>query len=276
MNCKGNVIVKLGQDAAPLPSPALAGLGGGVDLGHHGFCKGRAPRTSKLQKPRPLKQETLDGSRNGTSFCGGLYLLNDPDLLISPNLSLPQSNKTVEKRLHEVTVTKDKFGCVFQRSISTEPIQGYTPPTVKVSEPKSADCATEFNPCLFGNMKEKKYHSLTDVLYIMNDLLPKLANPPDKLNCKLSRQKLLNLSTSPSSRQPPKDYSRLKSNFPDLFSSQDCVSYVDPSRQEEWLEQIREDQARGLCIFVSSSTSRRQRSRCSSEFVIYGSQKSRT
>lgn len=246
MNCKGNVIVKLGQDAAPLPSPALAGLGGGVDLGHHGFCKGRAPRTSKLQKPRPLKQ--------------------DPDILISRSLSLPQSNsETVEKRLHEVTVTKDKFGCMFQRSISTEPIQGYTPPTVKVSEPKSADCVTEFNPCLFGNMKEKKYHSLTDVLYIMNDLLPKLANPPDKLNCKLSRQKLLNLSTSPSSRQPPKDYSRLKSNFPDLFSSQDCVSYVDPSRQEEWLEQIREDQARGLCIFVSSSTSRRQRSRCSSE-----------
>ena len=44
----------------------------------------------------------------------------------------------------------------------------------KVSEPKSADCATESNPCLFGNMKEKKYHSLTDVLYIMHDLLPKL------------------------------------------------------------------------------------------------------
>ncbi|GAB1611089.1 uncharacterized protein LOC115221111 isoform X3 [Argonauta hians] len=237
MNCQGNIII----------------------------CRGRAPRTSKLQKPRPLKRETLNGTLNGNIFCGGLYLLShitDPDANLNNHLPITSNNgKTYEKKVVD-NVLQNKMNFIIQRSLSHEPHSEDNNTSIsKYNGPKSASCVNNSSRSVFfGDIKENKYHSLTDVLHLMNDILPEISSQ-DKLKCRLSRHKLLHLSTSPSSQKPPKDWMQLRLDFPDLFNLE-SLTYVDPTEQECWLEQL--ESRKSASLFVSSSNWR-QRSRCSSE-----------
>ncbi|XP_036366156.1 uncharacterized protein LOC115221111 isoform X2 [Octopus sinensis] len=227
------------------------------------ICKGRAPRTSKLQKPRPLKRETLNGTQNGNIFCGGFYLLSptDPDVDLNNHIPSTSTNgKLCERKIILQNVLQNKANFVIQRSLSHEPLSESSSSVLKCNGPRSAGCVNSSRSVFFGDVKENKYHSLTDVLHLMNDILPEISSQ-EKLKCKLSRQKLLHLSTSPSSQKPPKDWMQLRLEFPDLFNLEN-LTYVDPTEQEYWLEQL--ESRKCVSLFVSSSN-RRQRSRCSSE-----------